>query len=195
MDVDVEVEDRPFVPHRVRWTRADCAMLESSGALTYRYELIEGDIVRKMGQKLSHRVGISRVTAWAYRLFGDSLVQSQANINVSPEDNPTSEPEPDVCVLNLPLSELIDNPISAQIALLIEVSDTTLKFDLTTKKNLYARAGISEYWVLDLTNKKLIIHREPAGDDYKRIAEHDESEMVAPLSCPDQPVRVSELLP
>jgi Uma2 family endonuclease len=193
--MNVETEERAFVPHRVRWSREDCRMLESAGALTYRYELIEGDIVRHMGQKLPHRMGISRVTAWAYRIYGDALVQSQANIDVSPEDNPTSEPEPDVCILNLPLSQLLENPTADQIALLIEVADTTLRFDLTTKKNLYARAGITEYWVLDLTNRKLVVHRDPVDGDYASVMEYDATQSVAPLSALGQTTPVSELLP
>ena len=184
-----------IVPHRVRWTRADFRMLEEAGLLPPRCELIEGDIVNNMGQKLPHRQGISNVTAWAYRIFNESFVQSQAQIDVRPEDNPTSEPEPDVCVLNLPLSELTDNPTPAQIALLIEISDATLRFDRIIKANLYARAQISEYWVLDLVNWKLIVHRDPVNGTYSQISELSETDFATPLASPGESVAVSTLLP
>jgi Uma2 family endonuclease len=169
--------------------------LENSGALTYRYELVEGDILPKMGQKLPHGIGVNRLTAYCFSVFGADYTLSQTTIDVFPEDNPTSEPEPDICVLNIPLAELFENPAPTQIRLLIEVSDTTLRFDLTTKASLYARAGIVEYWVLDLNNRKLIVHRDPVRGVYSSIMDYPETASVAPLSTPISPVLVATLLP
>jgi hypothetical protein len=193
--MSMQTEERSLAPHRIRWTRADCEKLEASGALTYRYELIEGDILSTVGQKLPHRTAITFTLEWAIRLFGRLYVQSQAEIDVSPEDNPTSEPEPDVCILNTSLSRLSQNPIPDQVALLIEISDSTLRFDLITKANLYARAQISEYWVLDLNNKKLIVHRYPQSGLYSSVVEYMETDSVASLAVPGSPVLISTLLP
>ena len=187
--------ERPNTPHRIRWTRAHCTALEAAGVLTHRYELIEGDILDKMGQKLPHRHGVTRLTAWAYRVFGEDWVQSQAEIDVAPEDNPTSEPQPDMTVLRVPLSQLTDNPTPTQIALLVEVSDSTLAFDLGAKARFYARAGIEDYWVLDVAQQRMHVHRTPQSGTYTQVTVYFPNDSVAPLAAPHSAVLVSSLLP
>ncbi len=74
----------------------------------------------------------------------------EAPIDVSPNDNPTNEPVPDLIVLNHDSATIVSgNPQPSDLNLIVEISDSTL-FDLTTKAWLYARAGILEYWVLDV---------------------------------------------
>jgi Uma2 family endonuclease len=186
-------------PFAVRWTRTDCDKLESDGFLSYRYELVEGDIIQKMPQNIPHRIAISRLTSWLYGVFLVDYVQSQAAIDVSPEDNPTNRPEPDVVVLTEPLQSIlasqVANPTAAQIRLVVEVSDSTRDFDMTVKAGLYARAGIPEYWVLDLTNRTLHILREPEDGSYSTTTVHRESDAITCLAAPEQPVTVSYLLP
>uniref|UniRef100_UPI003753149D Uma2 family endonuclease n=1 Tax=Armatimonas sp. TaxID=1872638 RepID=UPI003753149D len=187
--------ERPNTPHRILWTRTRCAALEAAGVLTHRYELIEGDILDKMGQKLPHRTAVTFTLAWALEVFGRDYIQNQAEIDVSPEDNPTSEPQPDVTVLRVPLGQLTDNPTPSQIALLIEVSDSTLAFDLGAKARLYARASIEEYWVLDVSGRQLHIHRAPQNGTYTQTTIHFPHDTVAPLAAPQGTVLVSTLLP
>src|SRR5947209_7069527 len=94
--------------------------------------------------------------------FGERFVHPESPIDVAPEDNPTNEPEPDLIVLNRDLSNFSSaNPRPQDLHLVVEVSDTTLNFDLTIKTALYARAGIVEYWVLDVSGRRLIVHRDP----------------------------------
>ena len=68
-------------------------------------------------------------------------------------------PKPDLIVLNREFETFDSNPQPQDIALLVEIADSTLNFDLTIKAALYARAGIAEYWVLDVVAKRLIVHR------------------------------------
>jgi Uma2 family endonuclease len=75
------------------------------------------------------------------------------------------------------------------LALVVEIADSTLHFDLTVKAGLYARAGIVEYWVLDVTGRRLIVYREPESGAYRRVVAYSESEEVAPHTSPQ-----SELL-
>jgi Uma2 family endonuclease len=187
-------------PLAVIWTREDCAKLVVAGVLNYRFELVEGEIIKKVGQNLPHRIAISRLTGWLYRLFTEDYVQSQATIDVAPEDNPTSEPEPDVTVLSTPLPDLArqdprQNPTPQNIRLVIEVADTTVDYDLTVRAGLYARAGIPEYWVLNLRERKLHVFRQPFGGNYAPAIEYGEAAPVAPLAAPQAPVRVGDLLP
>ena len=184
-------------PFRIRWTREDCDRFERDGLLTPgKYELIEGDILRKMPQKRPHAIGLSLTCICLRHLFGDLYVEGPVAINVLPEDNPTSEPEPDLIVLTRPLTEFAEtNPRPENIRLLVEISDATRYFDRGTKANLYARAGIVEYWSLDLVQRTLHVHREPSDGKYQSITVHAENGSVAPLAAQDQPIAVSALLP
>ncbi|HLV80009.1 MAG TPA: Uma2 family endonuclease [Chthonomonadaceae bacterium] len=76
-----------------------------------------------------------------------------------------------------------------------EVSDSTLAYDLSGKALLYARAGIPEYWVVDITGRRLLVHRQPARDGYADIQVYAEGEEAAVISHPEAKVRVSDLLP
>ena len=184
-------------PFRIRWTRTDCERFERDGLLTPgKYELIEGDILRKMPQKRPHLFATSLTLSLMNRIFGEDYVQLPGPIDVSPEDNPTSEPEPDVTVLARPLAEFsATNPRPDDIRLLVEISDATRYFDRGTKANLYARAEIVEYWSLDLVQRKLHVHREPRDGKYQSVTVHGENQSIAPLAAPDQAILVSALLP
>ncbi len=184
-------------PFRIRWTRDDCEDFVQRGLLTPgKFELIEGEIIRKVGQKRPHTAGVALLFAWCLSVFGIRYVQSQGTINVSPEDTPTSEPEPDVFVLNKPIDDFpVEYPGPEDLLLVAEVSDTTRAFDLATKAGLYARAGIIEYWVVDVIGRALTVHRNPQGGRYQDVVQYAADETVASLSRPDVRVLVSSILP
>jgi Uma2 family endonuclease len=159
-------------------------------------ELIEGELISKMGKKRPHANGTSLLLEWLVGVFGFHHVQTESPIDVAPEDNPTNEPEPDLIVLTRPLSEFLSaNPQPEDLRLVVEVSDTTLKFDLTVKAALYARAGIVEYWVLDVTGRRLLVHREPKAGSYGSIIAYGEGEGVAALAAPGAEFRAGMALP
>jgi Uma2 family endonuclease len=182
-------------PFAVVWTRDDCAKLEAVGVLNYRYELIEGVIYRKMGQNLLHSRAVSLLLEYLYGFLRAAFIHSQAPIDVRPEDNPTNSPEPDVTVLSVPASTLTANPTPAQIALVVEVSDSTLAFDLTVKAGLYARAEISEYWVVDLPNRAVHVHTAPQNGQYQSVITCPDTSTIAPLAAPANPIPVAQILP
>ena len=88
-----------------------------------------------------------------------------------------------------------EHPGPADVLLLIEVADMTLDLDLGQKLSVYAQAGISEYWVFDLTRKVLIVHRHPTGDKYISVQEHDRSAHVNPVGLPDMAIDLGEVFP
>jgi Uma2 family endonuclease len=183
-------------PHRRRFTRDECRFLTDNGLLDGRWELVDGEIISKMGQNPPHRVGVALVMAWLTQLFPPLRVQVQGPIDVAQEDNPLNEPEPDVVVLDRPSTDYMDgNPPPEAALLIVEVSDTSLRLDLTTKMARYARAGISDYWVVDLNGRRIVVHRAPAEDRYASVVSFGEEEVVAPLAALDAPVRVADLLP
>jgi Uma2 family endonuclease len=179
-------------PPRKRWTRAECATLEAAGLWDQqRLELVEGELISKMGKKRPHVNALVAVQAWLVRTFGERFVNPEAPIDVAPEDNPTNEPEPDLVVLTKPSREFQDaNPPPADLRLVVEISDSTLGFDLTVKAELYARAGIIDYWVVDVAARRLIVHREPREGLYRSVTAYGEHETASPLALPACEFRV-----
>jgi Uma2 family endonuclease len=184
----------PMDPPRKRWTRAECAALESSGLWDQQHlELVHGELISKMGKKRPHVNALVVVQAWLVRTFGEQFVNPEAPIDVAPEDNPINEPEPDLVVLNKPSHEFPDaNPRPGDLRLVVEISGSTLGFDLTAKAELYARAGIVEYWVVDVAARRLIVHREPREGLYRSVTAYAEDEAVRPLASPHAEFRVGD---
>jgi len=183
----------PQSPPRKKWTREECQASECAGLWQgQHYELIEGELIDKMGKKRRHVQAARSVAHALEQIFRWDFIATEAPIDVSPEDNPASEPEPDVYVLRT-RAWPGNNPRPEHLALVVEISDSTLNFDLGVKAGLYARAGIVEYWVLDLNSRRLIVHRDPSGSVYKTVVAYSESEGVAPLSS-QQEVLVIDLL-
>ena len=76
--------------------------------------------------------------------------------------------------------------------MIAEVSGATLNFGMTAKARLYARSGVPEYWVLDVTGRRVIAHRDPVGDVYRSIP-YGEDVRVATVGAPGREVRVGDL--
>jgi len=173
-------------PRRKTWTREELAPLELSGVFKdERLELVEGELISKMGKNRPHVTAVISMLYWLAECFGKSLAEAEGPIDVSPEDNPSSEPVPDVLVLRRDRSTFTSNPKPEDVSLLVEVADSTLSYDLDVKAPLYARAGIVEYWVLDLHGRRLIVHREPTDGQYASVVSYSEHETLAPLSAPN----------
>jgi Uma2 family endonuclease len=187
----------PADPPRKRWTRTECVAFEATGLWDQQHlELIGGELIDKMGKNRPHINTLTLVLEWMMQVFGGKYVNVEVPIDVAPEDNPTSEPESDIIVLARPSLEITKaNPQPAEIRLVIEISDSTVGFDLTTKASLYARAGITEYWVFDIPARRLIVHRDPRNGLYTSIAAYRPEEVVAPLAAPEHEFRVSDAFP
>jgi len=183
----------PPNPPRKRWTRAECATLEASGLLQQEsLELVEGELISKMGKKRPQVNSFTILQAWLMQVFGWRFVNSEAPIDVAPEDNPTNEPVPDLIVLRQDQSLFTANPRAQDLQLVVEIADTSLTFDLTVKAALYARAGVSEYWVLDVSDRRLVAHRNPRSGRYADVAAYSEHESVSPLAAPQANFRVAD---
>jgi Uma2 family endonuclease len=185
----------PLVPRRKRWTRAECADLVSNGTWELeRLELIDGELISKMGQNPPHMFFLARILHWLMDAFGRERIYQDASIDVAPGDNPINEPEPDLLILKRPCLTLpTANFQPDEIALLVEVSDSSLRYDLTVKAALYARAGIVEYWVLDIPGQRLVVHRDPGPTGYRSVVAYSGFERVAPLASPQNELPVGEL--
>ena len=179
---------------RKRFNRGEVDRMQELGIFDgQRCELIDGELIDKMGQNPPHAYAIRRVFAWLIALFGPDRLQIQSAVEVKPGDSEWSLPEPDVAVLAEASGDYGKRfPRGDELLLLVEVADTSLRQDLTTKRNLYARASVGEYWVLDLQSRRLIVHRHPDHGEYGETAILNEDDLA---SCSAQTIAVRELLP
>jgi Uma2 family endonuclease len=181
-------------PPRRRFSRSDVERMQAAGLFTgLRYELIQGDLIDKMSQNPPHAFCITRLNTLLGQIFGASRLRPQIPLEVAPGDQQWSLPEPDLAVLaanDVPPETLYQtrHPRGDETALVVEVADTTLRHDLTAKRDLYARAGVPEYWVLDITGRRLILHRDPIDGEYAVTLTLSEQESAGGLL-------VSDLLP
>ena len=156
-------------PQRKIWTREEFARL-SDLFPAQRCELIEGDLIDKMGQKPPHAYLITLLNAIFSQLY-PGLVRVQLPIALPDPHGITSEPEPDLAVLRgqgAAAEFLRRHPGPEDIALLIEVADSTFQFDRETKARLYARSGVEQYWIVDIQNRRMVVLQGP-GDEYKSV--------------------------
>jgi len=186
----------PTDESRKRWTRSEVSALEATGLLAgQRVELIGGELLNKMGKNRPHVNATIKLRLWMERVFGGEFVACEAPVEVAPGDQAASEPEPDLVALKPSANPFsLSTPLPSDVALLVEVSDSSLTLDLTIKARLYARAGIADYWVLDINGRRLIVHREPEGGRYTSVIAFNEDEQVSPLFAPKSIFQVSGAL-
>jgi Uma2 family endonuclease len=181
-------------PHKL-WTREECETLERQEMLEREsYELVDGELLIKRPKNHKHSLAVLLLVTWLREQLGALHVVQETSIDLRAEDNPRNAPEPDIVVVDRPFGQLAPRPKPSNVMLAVEVSESSLNFDLGPKARLYARAGIPEYWVLDLNGDRLIVHRDPAGDAYGSVAAYAREESVTPLSTPGQSLQVEAIL-
>ncbi len=144
-----------------RFTLAEYHHLAELGFLGEddRIELIEGNIVQMAAKGTPHSVCSTRLFRELFKLVGENATLRGQEPIVLPGD---SEPEPDlVIVRNRPDDYLSNHPSAADVLLVIEIADSSLSYDQTTKLALYAQAGISDYWIFNLRENYLEFYSGP----------------------------------
>jgi Uma2 family endonuclease len=187
-------------PHLHRWTRheyerlIDHAFLDEDDAI----ELLDGLLLVKEPQHSPHRTAVLLAAKTLERAFGDGwFVQTQSPIILDDR----SEPEPDVCVVRGSPRDYVDaHP--TRPALIVEVAQSGLPIARGRKAAAYARARIADYWIVNLIDRVLEVHREPARPGparrhwgYAAIETLSANVTVTPLAAPSAAIRVAELLP
>jgi Uma2 family endonuclease len=181
---------------RKRFTREEVERLTDEGFFDgQRFELIDGDLIDKMGQNPPHGSTIQRLLIAFSKLFNVGLIRIQLSLEAAPGDRTRSVPEPDIAVLKESKPDFdFRHPRGDECILVAEVSDSTVRFDLSRKATLYAKAGVPEYWVVDLTRRVLVAHRQPRGSSYSLIQFFVEGDTVS-LEGQLQMIAVAALLP
>ena len=148
-----------------------------------RFELIEGDLIDKMGQNPPHAYAIRCLAGWLAQIFGLGRLMVQAPVQVARPDRELSLPEPDISVVAEASREYsVRHPRGDELLLAVEVADSSLRLDSTVKRNLYARAGVPEYWILDLSKQRMIVHRRPVSGEYLDVFAVESQDTISPAN-------------
>ncbi len=183
-----------------RWTRVDYARMLDCGLLREGdpVELVGGHLVVREPQHALHATATQLVVQALGAVFTGSF-DVRAGLPVALDEE--SEPEPDVAVVRgAPRDYIRDHP--ARPVLVVEVAHSSLAFDRRSKASLYARAGLADYWIVNLIDRQLEVYREPVpnpqaefGWAYHQVTFLHPEALVAPLALPDSGIRVADLLP
>jgi Uma2 family endonuclease len=183
-----------------RWTRAEYDRLIRIGAFQpgEPVELLGGELVVSEPQSSAHYTAVGLVeTALRSALGAGWLIRPQGPVALDDE----SEPEPDVALVRGGWRDYSDEH-PTRPALVVEVAAPSLPIDRGYKGSLYARAGVRDYWILNLIDRALEVYREPVADTaaafgwrYAAVDRFGPDASVAPLAAPDARIRVSDLLP
>ena len=178
-----------------RWTRREYERLIAYDVLgeDEPVELLDGLLLVKEPQYSPHRTAVG-LAAEALRVaFGTGwFVQVQSPIALDRR----SEPEPDVAVISGALRDYT-HAHPARPALIVEVALSGLRIARGRKARAYARAGLPDYWIVNLVDQVLEVHRQPDRVErrYASIETRQLDDVVTPLAVPDARIRVADLLP
>ena len=183
-----------------RWTRVEYGRLIEHGFLDEDdpIELVDGLLLVKEPQYTPHATAVTLVAEALRAVFGAGWVVRQ-QLPMALDDR--SEPEPDVCVVpGAPRDYLQTHPTSA--VLIVEVAFSGLAIARGRKAAMYARNGVTDYWILNLVGRVLEVHREPVRLrgarrpwGYSAIHSVGPDDAVSPLALPSARVAVADLLP
>jgi Uma2 family endonuclease len=162
-----------------------------------RVELIRGAIF-EMTSKPAHATSLELTSAVLHRIFGAGWYVRHAQVL---DIGRRSLLEPDVAVVAGTIRDFATvHPTTA--ALVVEISDATLRKDRVVKAHLYASAGLPEYWIVNLVERQLEVHRDPGPDPsrrgrfrYANVTSVLESDRIAPLAAADSLIAIADLLP
>ena len=175
------------------FTRKEYHRMGDAGILkpTERVELIRGEIVEMSPIGPRHVAFVNNLTQLlVLRLDGRAIVSVQNPVALDDD----TEPEPDLAVLRrraVPYKE--SEPATDDVLLLIEVADNSLAYDRSTKLQLYAQAGIAEYWVVDCTAEVVEVYRGPGPDGYREVIRLRGVAALGPLAFPHVELTPAEI--
>jgi Uma2 family endonuclease len=165
----------------------------ATGVLTKydRVELIDGDMINMAPIGPPHSAVVARLTKQFVLSVVDSAIVSPGG---SIRLGDYSVPQPDLMLLKPRVDFYAGQiPTPPDVLLLVEVSESSLAFDQSTKRALYARHGVEEYWVVDIPGKRVNVYRKPRGDEYAEAVECTSSDVVSPRALPAVQVTVGTL--
>jgi Uma2 family endonuclease len=178
-------------PRNLLWTVDQFHYLGDLGMFEgHRAWLVDGVIVEEGPMNPPHRIALELCEEALRAIFGAGWrVCNQMPLVLGQ----STDPEPDLAVIAGSARGATAHPTTA--ALVVEVSDSSLRYDTTVKVGVYATSKIAEYWVVDVSGRQLIVYRDPQNDTYTTQLTFGPSDTVSPLAAPAATVRVADLLP
>ena len=162
-----------------------------------RVELIDGEVIRMSPQDWLHSSAITLVNALLCRLYAEPYL---VRVQLPLDGKPHSQPEPDFAVSDRSMLKLRPHPRAPH--LVIEVAQSSLRYDKEVKAHLYAWMGVPEYWVLNVIARELEVFTEPLADAqapfggrYRHHSDWKHGETVRALFAPEVEVPIEAMLP
>lgn len=185
-------------PRPFRWTVEFFHRLGDLGLFEgRRASLIHGQLFEEGPMNPPHRIALELTDAALRAAFGGGwrvCVQMPLVLGAG------NAPQPDLAMVKGSPRDSAAHPSAAE--LVVEVADSSLNFDVTTKAELYATAGIADYWVLDVDGRRLLVFRDPVplpaglgATAYRTRLTLTDADSVSPLAAPTATIRVADLLP
>lgn len=157
-----------------------------------RVELLDGEIIDMAPIGKHHAKVVRRLIRVMSQHFSDvALVDAQ---NVAILDN-FSEPQLDLLLLRLELDESTEFPRPADILLIVEVAESSYRYDSSRKLRAYARSGIAEYWIVNIGESCVEVYREPQGEGYTQKFQRVAGENLEPAAFSGRAIAVADILP
>jgi Uma2 family endonuclease len=188
-------------PLLYRWTYDQWDRAVESGVFEgQRVELIDGEIIEMSPQFEPHVASILLVARAMRRIFGESayIVRTQSPLRIGNQ----SEPEPDVAVVKGSVRDFVKTGHPQDALLVVDVAHSSLAFDRGDKASLYASAEIADYWIVNLLQRQVEVHRKPARDArqrfgyrYSDVTVVKKTGSVAPLAARKHKIAVADMLP
>jgi len=181
-------------PARHQFTVDDYYRLGEIGVIAAndRVELVCGEIIDMPPIGASHAACVERMHfLLTTRVGPEWQVRSQNPLRLGDRD----EPVPDVMVVKA-RADFYESghPVTDNVALLVEVSDTTLVYDRGTKAPMYARNGVKEVWIVDINGETVLVYRDPGPGGYRVAEAKHREERISSSVLPDIDIAVSDIL-
>ncbi len=177
-----------------KWTVEEWHRLGEAGIFGEddRVELLNGEIINMHAIGKRHAQAVTNLNA-------DLAEQARRRFMVSPQ-NPVeldemSEPQPDIVLIPWRKKAGETHPLPEDVFLVIEVADSSLRYDRRDKMQAYAKAGIREFWIFNLEDNVIEVFRLPASDCFEETFQVGAGEKLSPLAFPDVVLAIDELVP
>ena len=157
-----------------------------------RVELIRGEIIEMAAIGTKHACCVRRVDKVLHRRLNDEVIISVQN-PIGLDDN--SEPQPDIALLKPREDDyLLAHPQPKDVFLIIEVADSTIKYDREVKIPLYAEQGVVEVWLVDINEECVEVYQQPVNGIYQKVEKFSRGESLIIQALDDVNITVDEIL-
>jgi Uma2 family endonuclease len=175
------------------WTREEYERLVEAGAFEgWKIELVDGVLYDRMAQGPAHSSAVQKLLRELLVLVPGKNLSVRPQMPLAVSDD--SLPEPDIAVVPADPDDYARFN-SAEAVLVVEVAQSSLHYDRSVKQEAYSRAGIPEYWILNLASWQLEVYREPVGNRYGSRTVLALTDEVSPLFAPEASIWIAKLFP